>query len=1053
MIGIRRIFLVVLGLASAFGSAFGQPVYFRHYQVEDGLTNNTVFSIFQDSKGFMWMGTKEGLNRFDGTTFKAFDMKLDNRQGVKEFVYSIREGSRGTLWLGTRKGLYEFNPRTERFTLVRSTRGREILDIRPDGHGKVWFTADLKLYSYDEETFEIHRFDLSPDHVTAIAIGWDGSVWAGSFSGSLFRYVPAENRFDCVNCPDDGVAEKLRGISRILPTPQGQLLVGTIYGLTCYDPGPGSARPLLGLPAQQKGVYVRDILPFSDHEYWVASESGIHHVDALSGKTVTLRHRDSDPYSISDNAVYALCRDNEGGIWCGTYFGGINYYHRSHAYFKKHFRTDDPNSLSGNAVRELCADNYGNLWVGTEDAGLNRLNLRTGRVSRFSSPESVSSTNIHALLLDGNELWVGTFQMGLDVLDVQTGRRKRHYHTGRGAKGLRSNFIISSCRTRSGELLFGTSHGVHRYSRSTDSFELAPGFPKNSYVFCLYEDKDGVLWAGTIGKGLYWYDPGTRQTGQFVADNGDEHSLSSNSVCGIFEDSSRNLWISTEGGGLCKLDPQRKRFSRFDTTNGLPSNMVYRVLEDSHRQLWVSTSQGLACYDPASKRWKIYTKAHGLLTDQFNYGSGYCDFSGNLYFGSVKGLVSFNPSHLMGEVKAPPVYITSLQVNHQELSAAGPQMPYAIAFTDTVELDHDQSSVSIGFSALTYTGPTMTNYIYRMEGLDNAWTHLPTNRKVYYTGLTPGDYRFRVRIAGGLADNERTLLIRIAPPWWSSRVAYLIYTVALSASVYLLITAYLRRQKEKHRRKLDYLEQEKEKEIYKAKIEFFTHVAHEIRTPLTLIRGPLEMVMEEAGQQGTLQKNLQSIERNTKRLVTLTDQLLDFRKTESQGFSLNFIKVNLPNLLKEISRAFSIVAAQKEISFRVDLPAKSFHAFVDIEVFHKIMDNLIGNAIKYAATEISLKLLLLPGTPPTNFRIEVSNDGSPIPKSMREKIFEPFFRIGGVQQPGSGIGLALARSLAQLHNGTLELAKTTDAINTFVLVLPIHQQIEFDLGTIKKKDS
>lgn len=1040
------------------GTASGQPVYFRHYQVEDGLSNNTVFSVFQDSRGFMWFGTKEGLNRFDGGTFKAFNMKQDNQQDVKEFVYSIAEGLRQTLWVGTRKGLYEFDPRTEDFTLLSPTRDSEILDIQPDRKGKVWFTSDLQLYCYDEQQRSTRYYDFHLPQslrIAAICISNDQTVWVCSIDGYLFRYDPAKDTFRCVNLSSKTGAQRPGEVNSICSTPSGQILIGTIRGLTAYDPSAGTYRPLLGLPAQQKPVYVRDILAFSAGEYWIASESGIHSIDLETGRSVNMRQQDSDPYSVSDNAAYALHKDTEGGIWCGTYFGGVNYYHSRHSYFSKYFRNSSPGSLSGNAVRELCADGNGNLWVGTEDAGLNKLNMRTGEVTRFTSPATVSSTNIHALLIDGNELWVGTFQQGLDVLDLRTGKRLRHYNADRAANGLLSNFIISACRTRAGEMLFGTSHGIFQYQRGTGRFELAGGFPENSYVFCLFEDSEGVIWAGTIGNGLYFYNTKTGEKGNFSYDASNKHSLSSNSVCGIFQDSGGNLWISTEGGGVCKLGKDRRSFTRFNTASGLPSNMVYKVLEDKNKQLWISTSQGLVRYDPAKNNWKVYTKAHGLLTDQFNYSSGFRDSSGALYFGSVKGLISFNPDLVAPDKASPPVYITSFQVNNQELPVSRSTMPRAVSFTDTIMLAYDQSSFAIGFAALTYIAADMTQYAYRLDGLDEDWTYLPSNRKVYFTDLSPGDYTFRIRTAGNDGDwvnMETRLHIRISPPWWLSPLAYFIYTMIALGLIYMLVSAYHRRQKEKHKRRLALFEQEKEKEVYKAKIEFFTNVAHEIRTPLTLIKAPLEMVMDEVGEQPRIKKSLKNIERNTERLVALTDQLLDFRKTENQGFSLSFVKVNVPKLVRENFQAFASAAQQRSLSFNIELPEKSFHAFIDIEAFHKIMSNLVGNAVKYALEKVLVRVLPPSGEQGT-FRVEVSNDGALIPWALREKIFEPFFRIDATAQPGSGLGLPLARALTQLHNGMLELQQADGGMNTFALTLPIHQKIEFKLSSIQKKST
>jgi ligand-binding sensor domain-containing protein/nitrogen-specific signal transduction histidine kinase len=1027
-------------------SVYGQPVYFRHYQVEEGLANNTVFSVFQDTRGFMWFGTKEGINRFDGCTFRAFNMKQGKQQDIKEFVYNIGEGIHQTLWVGTRKGLYEFDPRTEQFSLLGPTRDRMIFDIKPDGKGKVWFISDWRLHCYDERTHGIRNYDLQVKQalkIVSVCINKDGTVWAASWDGYIFYYDPAKDAFHCVNASSVHSQRRPNEVSRILSTPSAQLLIGTEKGLCCYDPVNGSYRPLLGLPKQQQRVYVRDILQFSADEYWIASESGIFKVNLKSGRAEHMRQQDGDPYSISDNAAYILFKDNEGGIWCGTYFGGVNYYHSRHSHFRKFFRNSSENSLSGNAIRELCADGKGNLWIGTEDAGLNKFNIHTGEITRFPAPETVSSTNIHALLIDGNELWVGTFQQGLDVLDLHTGKRRRHYNADSTENGLLSNFIISACRTRAGEILLGTSRGICHYQRSTNRFVPAPGFPQNMYAFCLYEDRDGIIWAASIGDGLYYYNPKTGEKGNYRYEAQNRNSLSSNSVCSIFEDSDQNCWISTEGGGLCKLSKDRRRFTRFNTETGLPGNIVYKVLEDKSKRLWITTAQGLAMYDAAKNSWKVYSKADGLLTDQFNYSSGYCDTKGELYFGSVKGLISFNPDDLLAPDKASaPVYITSFQVHNQDLPVNGSTIPYAVPYTDTIQLTYNQSSFAVGFASLSYIAANRTQYAYRLDGLEKDWTYLPANRKAYFTSLPPGDYLFRVRTANneaGWLNREARLLIRIAPPWWLSKFSYIVYVMFALVLIFILVSAYHRRQKEKHKRRLALFEQEKEKETYKARIEFFTNVAHEIRTPLTLIKGPLEMVIDEVGEQPKIKKNLKSIERNAERLVALTDQLLDFRKMENQSFALSLVKANVPGLVQENYQRFAHAAQQQSLSFDLELPEKSFHAFIDIEAFHKIIGNLIGNAVKYAAKKAVVKVL-----PPMEdqriFRIEVSNDGMLIPWMLREKIFEPFFRIDTTTQPGSGIGLSLARALTVLHNGVLEL-KQDDSMNTFVLVLPLDKRI------------
>lgn len=1048
----RYIILYIFLYFNIFSAAYSQPIYFRHHQVEDGLANNTVFSVFQDKRGFMWFGTKEGLSRFDGTSFKTFDIKY-NGQIIKEFVYCIEEGTLQTLWIGTRKGLFEFDPKTEKFTLIDPTANTEILNIKSDKKGYLWFTSNLHLYCYNEQKRIVRRYnidDKKPAKIADICINENQELFVATLDGYIFNFDSTNDTFHCINVPLRR-NQTQETVNKIYTTHSGNVLIGTVRGLSYYDTKYGTYKTLLGAGLQSEPVFVRDIVPFSKDVYWVASESGIYIINLKTGQLHNIRQQDSNPYTISDNAVYALYKDKEGGIWCGTYFGGINYYHERHSYFKKYFRNNDTNSLSGNAIRELSGDEAGNLWIGTEDAGLNKLNIHTGVITHFPAPKTISSTNIHALLIDGDKLWVGTFQQGLDVLDIKTGKRLRHYNANQKS-GLKSNFIISACKTQNREVLLGTGRGIYRYLPKTDRFAAAKEFPENSYVFCLYEDHSGVIWAGTIGQGLYFYDPTTGEKGNFRQDTY-HNSLSNNSVCGIFEDSNHNLWISTEGGGVSKLDKDRKTFTHFDTNTGLPSNMIYKVIEDKNKKIWLTTSRGLVLHDPKKNSWKIFTKEHGLPTDQFNYSSSYRDPAGTLYFGTVKGLISFDPNLATQQSTNFPIYITSFQVNNQEIPVDASSMPYSISFTDTIKLQYFQSSFSIGFAALSYIAPNITRYAYKMDGVDSNWTYLSANRKVYFTDLPPGDYIFKIKAAdnnGNWPDKETNLLIKISPPWWLSTPAYVAYLTGALLLILLLINSYHNFQKRKNKRKQEIFEQEKEKEVYKAKIEFFTNVAHEIRTPLTLIKAPLELAIDEAENQLSIKRNLKKIERNTERLVTLTNQLLDFRRTENQDFSLSFVKVNVVRIIIDIWNSFASETQKKSLSANVVLPEKSFQASIDIEAFEKIMINLIDNAVKYAENIVEIRVLHPDGK--DTFQIEVSNDGILIPLSLREKIFEPFFRINANRQ-GSGIGLPLARSLAQLHNGHLELGLTDGSMNIFILTLPVHQRIEFNLKSLNKKTS
>ncbi|WP_276486067.1 ligand-binding sensor domain-containing protein [Paraflavitalea pollutisoli] len=1028
-------------------SVVGQGYYFRHYQVENGLSNNTVFCSVQDRKGFMWFGTKDGVNRFDGITFKVFRPDPNDPQSLgNNFVYSIHEDSRGVIWAGTREGLYRYNASTERFSYIPNSRFSDTRDITSDKNGNLWFIVGLKLFRYNEAKDSIPELiNKGNTQISAICVTPEGQLWAATDHGQLQSYDARQQVDGQYDLFDHSRPTSSHWIEDIFDTGQGYILVGTSnQGIKCFDISLHTYKDILTYNADKTEVYGRDFAHYEGDEYWMATESGVYIYNLRTGAYSNLRKKFNDPYSISDNAVYSLCRDREGGIWAGTYFGGVNYYPHQYSSFQKYYPDNTANSISGNAVREVCADQLGNLWIGTEDGGLNKLQQSTGKVTHYlpdGTHQGISYSNIHGILPVGNELWIGTFEHGLDVMDIQTGKVIRHYAGGGGASSLRGNFILTLQQLRSGEILAGTPLGLFRYVRAGDHFTTVPEAPGYNFVYSIVEDHNGMIWLATIGNGVLYYHPKTGVRGQLLHDSTNNNSLPSDIVNNVFEDSRQLLWFATEGGGLCRYDQVNKQFRRYTTHDGLPSDFVFKTLEDGKGHLWVSTSRGLTSLDPLTGSMKVYTRANGLLSDQFNYSSGFKDKDGRMYFGSVRGLISFNPDEFTTNNYVPPVYITGFQVNHKELpiGQTGDLLEQSIIQTRQITLPYDVSTFSIDFAALSYTAPEMTEYAYKMEGLDRDWTYLTANRKVYFTGLAPGNYAFTVRAANssGAWNSALTQIqIKILPPWWLSHWAYLAYAVIITCIILNLVRNYHRRIQEKNERRMELMEHEKEKELYQSKIEFFTNVAHEIRTPLTLIKGPLEKVIRKAGDVPDLHNSLRIMERNTDRLVDLTNQLLDFRQTETSGFSLSFTPVNISDLLEETYSNFKPLAEQHNLQFTLYMPAQPLHSLADADALNKIFSNLFSNAVKYAAHQVHVKLL--PQASKNYFIIEVHNDGSLIPDDMKEKIFEPFVRLKRAEKTkGTGIGLALARSLAQLHQGELYLSEPLNSMNIFVLKLPL----------------
>ena len=531
----------------------------------------------------------------------------------------------------------------------------------------------------------------------------------------------------------------------------------------------------------------------------------------------------------------------------------------------------------------------------------------------------------------------------------------------------------------------------------------------------------------------------------FSSNAKNKNSLSSDRINNLFEDSNNSLWFATEGG-LCRFYPKTNTFKRYTTANGLPANFILSIAEDDNKILWVSTSKGLVAFNAATEKATVYTKANGILNDQFNFSSAFKDSKGNMYFGSVKGLISFHPDNFTASLFSPAIYITGFQVNNKELGINKEASPLnkSVSLTGKIILTHIQSTFSIDFASLSYTAPEMSEYAYKMEGLGNEWTFLKTNRKVYFTNLLPGTYTFKVKAAGSNGNwntKEASLIIEILPPWWAGKWAYGLYALLTVLLTLFFIRFYHLRVKEKNSRKIEHLQIVKEKELYEAKMQFFTNVAHEIKTPLTLIKGPLENVIKKAGETPDIKNSLRIMEKNTERLVDLTNQLLDFRQTEINGFSLNFTKENIIEIAEDIFTSFKPLADKKGIALSITLPLQELQAFIDVDAFNKILTNLLSNAIKYASTKASLNILPLKAADKM-FAIEVKNDGYVIPSEMKEKIFEPFFRLKETEkQKGTGIGLALSRSLTQLHKGLLCLKEPENNMNVFFVSIPLHQTI------------
>jgi len=1016
--------------------SYSQNRSFHHFRVEDGLSHNSVISMLQDHRGFMWFGTKDGLNRFDGYNYKVFQHKSGDSTSIgSNFIRCLHE-YKNKIWVGTDTGLFKYDEKTESFTLIPSTKDQPILDIAHDNLGNVWFIASGNLHKIiaatsTEEVYKQANFSF-------ISKSNSGTIYVSSIN-EIFRYVKENNslqKLDLGKKVDNPLV--ITAIDATIDT--NTIYIGTKNkGALTYSIITEKITPLF--TDKSKPTFIRDILRKSNSELWIASESGIYIYNLKSKTFQNFKKNYNNPYSISDNAIYCLVKDQEGGVWIGTYFGGVNYYPKQYSPITRYFPRVGENSISGNAVREIKKDTFDNIWIGTEDAGLNKLDTQTGLFKNYTPTQDggiLSHYNIHGLLPRGPELWIGTFEHGLDVMDIKSGKIIKHYGTGSNEGDLHSDFILYLYETKNKDLYTLTSLGVYKYVETSDNFEIVEGFPDIYHYTFLLEDHKGILWAGTYWDGLYYYNPRTGEKGFYKYNSTDSKSISSNVINGIFEDSKKRLWITTENG-LNLFNRKTQNFKRITKDEGLPGNVTYAILEDIHNNLWISTSNGLVSYNPNNENLTIYTKSNGLLSDQFNYSSFFKDDSGEMYFGSVNGLISFNPDTFKKNMYQPPIYITDIQINNEVVEVNGLNSPLkkSISFSSELELNSKQSSFNLTFASLSYTSPEMTKYWYKLEGLNDKWISLGKNHEVSFTGLPPGNYIFKVKAlnSDGVSTKNIDLKLKILPPFFASRAAYIFYSICFLFGLFIILRYYHIYNKDKNNQRIQQLENAKEKEIYQAKIDFFTNIAHEIRTPLTLIKSPLEKLLKSTYKSPEIPKNLGIMEKNTSRLLNLVNELLDFRKTEMQHVKLNFVEININEMLEETHLRFSQMIQEKQLQFDLLETEKTTLAFVDEEAIKKILSNLFSNAIKYSKKIVSIELKL----EESNFLIIIKNDGNLIPRELQQRIFEPFYRVPGESQNiGTGIGLSLAYSLAELHHGKLYFESEYE-MNTFILRMPVYQ--------------
>jgi len=1096
----RNTYLILSLIAMLFFTfpSFGQEITFKHLTVENGLSNNKVNCILEDRFGFIWFGTEDGLNRFDGYDLKIYRHKPDDKNSISSNdIWALFEDKDGFIWIGTKAGeINRYDPQTDNFVSwkVRTQNINEnsVTNIYINKNGRLWIgTYKNGLYQFDpkEDKFLNWQYDpnnknsLSNNYITSILEDDSGNLWISTYNGlnkinpsiskdSFTRYYHDPHNTSTIsnNLIWDLTASKIG---------KNKFWVGTAGGLNLYNYDNSSFSTFI-IPEDKKlqfsnsvGSIIEDQIG-TEKIYWIGTYAGLLKINPEKKEFKRFLYDEKNPFSLSSNQINKMLKDKSGVIWIATE-NGVDFISTKEARFNLLISKTSGDigfdKLSGKNITSILENNDGAVIVGASQGIW--LTKKINNKNQFNYIESSNNINVWSLCEDKlDKIWAGTYGQGLKEVDLRT-----NLFTSVEIKSkinIPSNFkyIKSLLKDKYGNLWIGSwGSGLARYAPGGKDIKVWINDPDDarslSYndIWVIYQDSRDNIWIGTNGGGLNLIDKNNDEQFFKLANNANsQNSLSSNSIYAIYEspkdkelkDTDKiTLWIGTSIG-LNKVTINTSDFKTdvnqlkakvkvYTTKDGLPDNSIKSIIEDVKGNLWLGTSNGLSQFNPETEKFINYSKADGLNGNDFNFCSALKSKKGLLLFGSTKGLNIFDPNLIKQSTYAPPIVITDFKIFNQSIPVGNDSpLKSNITLTDEIVLSHDQNIFSFQFAALDFNSSSSNQYAYKMEGFDENWIFSGTRRYAAYTNLNTGAYYFKVKATnsdGVWFDSAKTIKVIITPPWWKTFWAYTIYLLIIFLGLYGIRRFELNLMKLRNELKMREFESKKHREIEGVKSRFFANLSHEFRTPLMLIKGQIER-LREGKSQGNLQAQYDMIYRNTVNLHTLIDQLLELTQLEAESIPIKARKENIITTLKGIFNLFKSIAEQKNITLEFLSNETSLCVWVDRDKLEKIINNLLSNAIKFTPDGGRIILgVKSVNSDKNNFaEIKITDSGIGIPEDKLERIFDRFYQVddsSGRAYGGSGIGLSLVKELVDLHKWEINIESEISKGTTFTLTIPL----------------
>ncbi|WP_293706733.1 hybrid sensor histidine kinase/response regulator transcription factor [uncultured Parabacteroides sp.] len=1064
-------------------------MYSFNSDLNEGISQLSVMDIYQDSKGYLWFATKNGLNRFNGKEYVIYRREDGNEQSLSgNSIASVTEDQDGYLWVGTNNGLNRIDLNTDRIKRYNSGANgltqSSITKVYSDAAGYLWVGTWGGLYRFnrEEDRFERILLDNNLEDISVSALFEDsaGRYWIGTRDKGVYLCDNQMNIISHFTRESKNMPLNNNNITSIYEDTQKQIWIGSKYGLNKVNLRENEVLSFTSENSKLSNNTVRCLVEW-EGKLLVGTFDGIFALDPESGQIIKVAGYDDINHSLSHYSVYAFCVDHDYTLWVGTFAGGINYLNKFTNRFVLHRPEDELNIRTG-IYGAITYESPSDLWIATEGYGLLNYNYQTNTSHYYlidPSAHFAFNTNIiKSVFYEDGYVWCGTTKGEIYKFNIRT-KTFSLYH-----KYPVEYSIYSIIRDRKGNLWVGgasTEFGLTCFVNDRLVTTLTNNVDEPFYlsnVRCILEEEDGVLLLGSTADGLLRFDTNKKQLTKYSNEaTVESYRIPNNYISAIVRTKSGEIWVSTYGGGIFQFDKTEHVKRVMTAGDGLLDNNICSLVESSDRKLWMSTVNGLIMFDPVGGEVRNYHRHNGIDIREFTLHSGIALPDGNLCFAGSNGFVTFQVAAMDKNENIPSVVLEQLSVNNRPIEVGDESgiLDKVLDSMDTIRLLYNENNFSITYQALNYIYSTQNQYAYKLEGYDADWNYVGGRNSAFYTNLSPGKYVFHVKGSnndGVWNEQGRSLTIIVQPPLWRTWYAYLFYVIALAVISYVILHYVNIKRNLEAGLKLKQLEKQKQEEFHEAKIRLFTNFSHELRTPLMLIITPFEELVKRVDIPAELHDKLSIIYKNARKLLLLVNQLMDLHKNQAGSLELKVSEGDVCEYIKEIYYAFNQIALTNEVKFSLNCTPKTINAWFDKSLLEKVVFNLLSNAFKYTPSGESVTMEVsetswsgldakqtdgLYKDENANYLVlRVKDSGKGIEEGEVDKIFTPFYQIpetSGINLSGTGIGLSLVYTIVQLHRGVIYVDNTERSGACFVVILPISrsafsedqiENIEFD---------